>query len=79
MMSKITFLNCVYVNDYDKMNGTMHMHQINSFITTIYSYLIKYPELTYRILNERCFFQTLIQLTDLINFFNYFSTHQSKV
>ncbi len=61
------------------MNGTMDMHLIISFLTTIYSYFIKYPEITFKILINKNYFENFIQLTDLISYFTYFSTQQSKV
>ena len=79
MIIKMNDLNAVYVNQYNSMNGTIDMHLFSSYLTTIYSYLIKYPVLTVRILKQKEFLEEFIQFTDLINFFNYYSTHQSKV
>lgn len=83
VIEKIVFqineLNQEYVNQYNAMNGTIDMHTMISFLATIYSYFINYPEVTFKILVGKSFFEALVQLTDLIGYFSYFSTQQSKV
>ncbi len=76
---KLNILNQEFINQYETLNGTTHMHALLSYLTTIYSYFINYPDVTYKILKQKEFFQNLVQLTDLFNFFNFFSTHQLKV
>lgn len=61
------------------MNSTIDMHAFTSFLTTIYSYFIKYPNLIFSMLSEKDFFNTLMTLTDYINLFTFFSTQQSKI
>lgn len=79
MIMKINELNQEYINQYNGMNGTLDMHIMISFLATIYSYFIRYPELTFKILVGKNFFESFVQLTDLISYFTYFSTQQSKV
>ena len=79
MIYKLNELNSTYVNQYNHMNGTLDMHLFTSFLTTIYSYFIKYPKVTFYILKQKEYFSTLTALTDFVNYFTYFSTHQSKV
>lgn len=76
---KMNELNQQYVNQYNGMNGTLDMHLMISYLTTIYSYFIKYPEITFKILLGKNYLDNFVQLTDLISYFNYFSTGQSKV
>lgn len=79
IIQKIDELNKLYQNQYNTMNGTIDMLLMASYLTTIYSYIIKYPELTFKILVIKQFFETFIQLTDLITLFRHYSTHQTKV
>ena len=79
MITKLNELNLLYLDQYTSIDGTIDMHLISSFITTIYSYFIKYPEITLRVLIGKNYFETFIQLTDLICSFNFYSTQQSKV
>jgi hypothetical protein len=79
IITKTNELNQEYINQYNAMNGTLDMHYMISFLTTIYSYFIKYPEITFKILIGKNYFETFVQLTDLISYFTYFSTQQSKV
>lgn len=79
MIEKLEELNATYVNQYTHMNGTIDMHYFTSYLTTIYSYLINYPLITFMILQQKEFFNSLIVYTDLLNYFTYFSTYQSKV
>jgi len=72
-------LNQEYVNQYNAMNGTIDMHLMISYLSTIYSYFIKYPEITFKICVDKNAFESIIQLTDLICYFKYYSTNQSKV
>jgi len=76
---KTNELNTEYVNQYNGMNGSIDMHLMISYLTTIYSYFIKYPEVTFKILMGKNFLESFVQSTDLISQFNYFSTQQSKV
>lgn len=76
---KLNDLNTLYVNQYNSMNNNIDMHVFSTYLSTIYSYFIKYPELTFRILQQKDFFTNFLQFTDLINYFSYYSTHQTKV
>lgn len=61
------------------MNNTLDMHIFSSYLTSIYSYCIKYPEVTFKIITQKEFLTNLIKFTDLIYYFNFYSTQQSKV
>ena len=79
MIFQLNELNATYYNQYNNMNGNIDMHLFTSFLTTIYSYFMKYPSLTFFVLKKKEFFETFIQLTECVNYFTFFSTHQSKV
>lgn len=79
MINQINELNQIYVNQYNCMNNTLDMHIFSCYLTTVYSYLIKYPEITFSSIVKKGFVEIFIQLTDLINYFTYYSTQQSKV
>ena len=79
MIFKLNEINSTYFNQFNSMNGTLDMHLFTSFLATIYSYFIKYPKITFNILKQKEFLETFIHLTDFVNYFTYYSTHQSKV